>query len=255
MSSRIWPGPGIATAKVTVPIRAKDGTVLPEKKPEPERHVPWWPVALGATVAILAVLYWVLLSAALSTVPDPQPPPSPSPQSLSDRIDDAVYSSRDLERDSSLIIGSSTADITAWWHLDTRLDAIAARQAARQQARQDAAQAATQDAHSNVAPPDSSPSGSTAPVSPNSPTSPEAVLAFLPDPWDDVARCESGGSLTAYNSHGWYGLFQFSLGTWQSVGGVGLPTEASAAEQLYRAQKLYARDGASPWPNCGSYLG
>ena len=32
----------------------------------------------------------------------------------------------------------------------------------------------------------------------------------------------------------YYGLYQFDLGTWRSVGGSGLPTDASAGEQTYR---------------------
>jgi murein DD-endopeptidase MepM/ murein hydrolase activator NlpD len=56
------------------------------------------------------------------------------------------------------------------------------------------------------------------------------------------------------NPAGYYGLFQFDLQTWRSVGGSGNPAKASAAEQLMRAKKLYAQRGASPWPVCGRYL-
>jgi hypothetical protein len=67
-----------------------------------------------------------------------------------------------------------------------------------------------------------------------------------------IAACESGGDPEAVSSDGSYmGLFQFDQGTWESVGGTGLPTEASAAEQEYRAALLYSRSGSSPWPVCG----
>lgn len=67
-----------------------------------------------------------------------------------------------------------------------------------------------------------------------------------------IAACESGGDPEAVSSDGTYmGLFQFDQGTWESVGGSGLPTEASAAEQEYRAALLYSRSGSSPWPVCG----
>jgi len=72
--------------------------------------------------------------------------------------------------------------------------------------------------------------------------------------WAKVANCESSGNPRAVNSAGYYGLFQFDLQTWRSVGGSGNPTKASAAEQLMRAKKLYAQRGASPWPVCGRFL-
>jgi murein DD-endopeptidase MepM/ murein hydrolase activator NlpD len=78
--------------------------------------------------------------------------------------------------------------------------------------------------------------------------------ANLSGAWAKVANCESSGNPRAVNSAGYYGLFQFDLRTWRSVGGSGNPTNASAAEQLMRAKKLYAQRGASPWPVCGKYL-
>jgi soluble lytic murein transglycosylase-like protein len=69
---------------------------------------------------------------------------------------------------------------------------------------------------------------------------------------DAIAACESGGDPTAVDSSGtYYGLYQFDLGTWASVGGAGSPAEASPEEQSYRASLLYARAGSSPWPVCG----
>jgi LysM repeat protein len=72
--------------------------------------------------------------------------------------------------------------------------------------------------------------------------------------WRKVAQCESSGNPRAVNPAGYYGLFQFDLQTWRSVGGSGNPANASAAEQLMRAKKLYAQRGAQPWPVCGRYL-
>jgi LysM repeat protein len=78
--------------------------------------------------------------------------------------------------------------------------------------------------------------------------------ANLSGAWAKVADCESSGNPRAVNPAGYYGLFQFDLQTWRSVGGSGNPAKASAAEQLMRAKKLYAQRGASPWPVCGKYL-
>lgn len=72
--------------------------------------------------------------------------------------------------------------------------------------------------------------------------------------WSGLARCESGGNPRAVNPAGYYGLYQFSVPTWGSVGGSGLPSGASASEQTYRAKLLFNRQGRSPWPNCGRYL-
>ncbi|HSF35389.1 MAG TPA: transglycosylase family protein [Nocardioides sp.] len=72
--------------------------------------------------------------------------------------------------------------------------------------------------------------------------------------WGALANCESGGNPKAVNPAGYYGLYQFDLGTWRSVGGSGVPTAASAAEQTYRAKLLYKQRGRSPWPNCGRLL-
>jgi uncharacterized protein YabE (DUF348 family) len=71
--------------------------------------------------------------------------------------------------------------------------------------------------------------------------------------WAALARCESGGNPRAVNPAGFYGLFQFCLATWRSVGGRGMPHEASPEEQLYRAKLLYARGGARQW-GCGYRL-
>lgn len=74
--------------------------------------------------------------------------------------------------------------------------------------------------------------------------------------WDRLAKCESGGNPRAVSASGTYhGLFQFSVSTWRSVGGSGLPSEASPAEQLQRAQALQARSGWGQWPACAKKLG
>ena len=73
--------------------------------------------------------------------------------------------------------------------------------------------------------------------------------------WAALAKCESGGRVDAVSSNGLYhGLYQFSVSTWRSVGGSGLPSDASADEQTYRAQLLYNKAGAGQWPHCGRYL-
>jgi resuscitation-promoting factor RpfB len=72
--------------------------------------------------------------------------------------------------------------------------------------------------------------------------------------WAALADCESSGNPQAVNPAGYYGLYQFSLSTWESVGGSGNPIDNSSAEQTYRAKLLYQRSGAGQWPVCGSRL-
>jgi len=71
--------------------------------------------------------------------------------------------------------------------------------------------------------------------------------------WAALARCESSGNPRAVNPNGHYGLYQFSLSTWRSVGGSGNPIDASSAEQTYRAKLLYKKAGAGQW-SCGRHL-
>lgn len=92
-----------------------------------------------------------------------------------------------------------------------------------------------------VAPSSSSSSGGSAPTS---------------GVWAALAQCESGGNPTIVSANGlYYGLYQFSLGTWAAVGGSGLPSQASPAEQTMRAQILQARAGWGQWPACAAKLG
>ncbi|MEV5747897.1 transglycosylase family protein [Actinoallomurus sp. NPDC052308] len=75
--------------------------------------------------------------------------------------------------------------------------------------------------------------------------------------WAGLAKCESGGNPRAVNPAGYYGLYQFNRQSWATVGGSGLPSDAPAAEQTYRAQLLYNRVNGrwqGQWPNCGHYL-
>jgi resuscitation-promoting factor RpfB len=73
--------------------------------------------------------------------------------------------------------------------------------------------------------------------------------------WAALAQCESGGNPKSVDASGsYYGLYQFSISTWDSLGGSGLPSNASASEQTTRAELLYQRSGAGQWPVCGHNL-
>ena len=67
-----------------------------------------------------------------------------------------------------------------------------------------------------------------------------------------IAACESGGDPHSIGGGGAFrGKYQFTYGTWASVGGSGDPAAASEAEQDKRAAMLYSQQGTTPWPVCG----
>ncbi len=68
--------------------------------------------------------------------------------------------------------------------------------------------------------------------------------------WDRIAKCESGNRWNINTGNGYYGGLQFSLATWKSVGGTDFaayPHQASRAEQITVANRLYAKRGLQPW--------
>jgi hypothetical protein len=76
-----------------------------------------------------------------------------------------------------------------------------------------------------------------------------------PAAWDRLAQCESGGNWAANTGNGYYGGIQFSLGSWQAVGGTGRPDQASRETQIAMGQRLWNQGGWSHWPGCSSALG
>jgi hypothetical protein len=96
-----------------------------------------------------------------------------------------------------------------------------------------------------------------------------ADIGGVPDDVPDSLRqvlfnimiCESGGDPNATEApggnggpYGHYGLFQFDIPTWESVGGHGDPRDAPPEEQWMRAVMLYQRRGLQPW-ECAGKLG
>jgi hypothetical protein len=68
-----------------------------------------------------------------------------------------------------------------------------------------------------------------------------------------IAQCESGGNLKAVSPSGQYrGKYQFSIETWEALGGTGDPIDADEATQDALAAQLYAERGTAPWPSCAT---
>jgi len=72
--------------------------------------------------------------------------------------------------------------------------------------------------------------------------------------WYRLRQCESGNNYSTNTGNGYYGAYQFDLGTWHGVGGSGVPSNASKLTQDTLAHKLYRERGWSPWA-CASILG
>ncbi len=75
------------------------------------------------------------------------------------------------------------------------------------------------------------------------------------DTWDRLAECESNGTWDINTGNGFYGGVQFTLTSWQAVGGEGYPHQASKAEQIKRAEIIQDLQGWGAWPLCSQKLG
>jgi LysM repeat protein len=64
-----------------------------------------------------------------------------------------------------------------------------------------------------------------------------------------VRARESGGNYGANTGNGYYGAYQFDVGTWGGYGGYARADLAPAAIQDAKFQETYGRRGCSPWPN------
>lgn len=78
------------------------------------------------------------------------------------------------------------------------------------------------------------------------------------DPWDSLAKCESGGNWSANTGNGYHGGLQFSPGTWRSFGGgayAGSASKATRSQQIAIAEKVLRSQGWKAWPTCSRKAG
>jgi hypothetical protein len=84
----------------------------------------------------------------------------------------------------------------------------------------------------------------------------------VPAIWAAMAQCEAGGNWASNTGNGYYGGLQFTMGSWTSYGGTGVPQSASASVQIMVARRIlttgygkYPPQGVNAWPVCGPRVG
>jgi len=82
-----------------------------------------------------------------------------------------------------------------------------------------------------------------------------AAAAPTADNFARLRDCESDGDYGARAANRYFGAYQFSVGTWRSLGYGGLPNLAAPLVQDEAARRLQARSGWRPWPACSRLLG
>jgi resuscitation-promoting factor RpfB len=70
-----------------------------------------------------------------------------------------------------------------------------------------------------------------------------------------LRACEAGGNYRINTGNGYYGAYQFNVGTWNGYGGYTIPSDAPPAIQDQKATETYKRRGWQPWPGCTAKLG
>ena len=75
------------------------------------------------------------------------------------------------------------------------------------------------------------------------------------DAFTQLRYCEAGGDYTRNSGNGYYGAYQYSIGSWDNFGGYARPDLAPAAVQDAKAEADQAARGWSPWPACSRKLG
>ena len=64
-----------------------------------------------------------------------------------------------------------------------------------------------------------------------------------------IRQRESGGNYATNTGNGYYGAYQYDIGTWGNYHGYARADLAPPAVQDEKAAETYSRRGCSPWPN------
>jgi hypothetical protein len=71
----------------------------------------------------------------------------------------------------------------------------------------------------------------------------------------ELRNCESSDNYQENSGNGFYGAYQFTLGSWRATGEAGMPNDAPPTVQDAAAKRLLAIQGWRAWPNCTWVLG
>lgn len=83
-------------------------------------------------------------------------------------------------------------------------------------------------------------------------TAPKRAAVTRPLTGDLASRVrmkESGGNYATNTGNGYYGAYQYDVGTWGGYGGYRYASDAPPAVQDAKFAETYAQRGCSPWPN------
>lgn len=69
-----------------------------------------------------------------------------------------------------------------------------------------------------------------------------------------LRACEAGGNYKTNTGNGYYGAYQYDIGTWGNYGGYPNAAAAPPSVQDQKARETYVARGWSPWPHCGASL-
>lgn len=81
------------------------------------------------------------------------------------------------------------------------------------------------------------------------------IVIVTGDVWSALRFCEAGGNYRTNTGNGYFGAYQFDIGTWANYGGYVRPDLAPPAVQDAKAKDTQARRGWYPWPACAARLG
>lgn len=87
---------------------------------------------------------------------------------------------------------------------------------------------------------------------------PNAQLVSAPagdDAFAKLRMCEAGGIYNRNSGNGYYGAYQYDIGTWAGYGGYARADLAPPAVQDAKAHETQASRGWNPWPACARKLG
>jgi resuscitation-promoting factor RpfA len=73
------------------------------------------------------------------------------------------------------------------------------------------------------------------------------------EPWDSIARCETGGDWHADTGNGYQGGLQLSPRTWTTYGGGQFAPQANEAtreQQILVGDRVRAEQGWEAWSSC-----